>query len=249
VALFHLIRVVGRHLRLVAAGVVLTAAVLLALELTHSGVYQVRAGVILAPPEDSGVVNPLYRREYSVIATAGLVTSMVNADDPGVRTSSSSVTLAGQGIDDGYSVTLFNRGGQWVYDYDRPVIDVQAVGRTAEDASLNFDRAISGLTAALNELHDRSDVPPDGRMRLQLVPEEPTLGYGEGRPMRARAATVLLGGGLTLAAVLAADARRGRRAAPPTPVASGRATADPATDGPDPVEPALAGTAVGQAGG
>ncbi|MGF1648007.1 MAG: hypothetical protein ACFCVF_13945 [Kineosporiaceae bacterium] len=240
-ALMHLVRAVGRHLGVVAVGVVLTAAVLLGLELTRTGVYQVRAGVVLAPPEGSGVVNPLYRREYSVIATAGLITSMVNADDPAVRTSSSSVSLAGQGISDGYSVTLFNRGGQWVYDYDRPVIDVQAVGRTPEDAGLNFDRALSGLTAALNELHDRSEVPAAGRMRLQLVPDDPVLRYGEGRPMQARAVVVLLGAGLTLAAVAVRDARRSRPAVP-------GASADPANPGPDPADPALAVPVVGQSG-
>jgi hypothetical protein len=241
VALFHLARAVRRHLGVVAAGIVLTAAALLLLQLTHSGVYQVRAGVVLTPPAGSGVVNPLYRREYSVITTAGLVTSMVNADDPGVRTSSSSVTLAGQGISDGYSVTLFNRGGQWVHDYDRPVIDVQAVGRTPEDASLNFDRALSGLNAALNELHDRSEVPAQGRMRLQIVPDDPVLTYGEGRPTRAAAAVGVLGAGLTLAVVLVMDARRAGRAVP-------RGSADPANPGPDPADPALAGAVVGQSG-
>jgi hypothetical protein len=239
VALFHLARAVRRHLGVVAAGIVLTAAVLLLLELTHSGVYQVRAGVVLAPPAGSGVGNPLYRREYSVITTAGLVTSMVNADDPGVRTSSSSVTLAGQGISDGYSVTLFNRGGQWVHDYDRPVIDVQAVGRTPEDAGLNFDRALSGLNAALNELHDRSEVPAQGRMRLQTVPDDPVLSYGEGRPLRAAAAVALLGAGLTLAVVLALDTRRAGRAVL-------RRAVDPADPGADPADSALAGVVVGQ---
>lgn len=208
-ALWQILGAVRRHLVVVVIGALLTAGGLYLVQ-SHQGVYVTRTDVVLVPPEGTYIRNPLWRRENSVIATASLVAAIVNSDSGGARTSSSSVSLAGQGVDDGYSAQLYNRGGQWVVDYDRPLFNVQAVGRTPEAATANLERGLDELQSALDLLQDRMDVVESQRMTLDTVTPEPEVGYGVGRPTRALAATAVLGVGLTLAAVTVVDDRRWR---------------------------------------
>lgn len=191
--------------------------------------YSAQAGVLVAPAvESSAGINPLLGREYGLIVTAGLITEMVNNElgVPRAQTSSSSTTLAGQGVTDGVQIRLYNGGNQWVPDFARPIIDVQSVARSAGRADDNLDMAVAALTAALEELQDDRGVPPTRRLAVTLVPEEPAYAYSQGRPMRAFVAMLLLGGSLTLAAAAVLDRLRGgrpvgdRRADPVRPPAS-----------------------------
>jgi len=204
VALWRLVQAIGRHAVIVAAGVVATLAALF-MVLSQPGLYQARMDVVILPPDTSTSQNPLWGRNYSIIATAGLLSKIVNQNSSGAQVVSASVTLAGQGETDGYAVRLPNRGGQWAYDYDRPILDVQSVGRTPDEVRENLENAVTALDAALTQLQDVANVPAGRRMSLHFHPETPELGYSQGRPTRALAATIVLGLGGTVAAVLAAD--------------------------------------------
>ncbi|MGF1663432.1 MAG: hypothetical protein ACFCVG_13365 [Kineosporiaceae bacterium] len=208
-----------RNVVVVLVGVLATAGALAAVH-AQEGLHLARAGVVLLPPGASTGPNPFWGREYSVIATAGVLASMVNDESGDARPVSSAASLAGQGERDGYAVRLRDRGGQWSNDFDRPVFDVQAVGPTPAAAAAHLDHAVADLEAALASLHDRADVPEQRRMRLELVPERPEVAYAAGRPARALAATALLGAALTVAAVLAAERLRARRSPVPGPAAS-----------------------------
>lgn len=209
VALWQVMRAIRRNLLVVLVGLLATAGGLAAVH-AQEGLHLARAGVMLLPPGGSTGPNPFWGREYSVIATAGVLASMVNDESGGARTVSSAVSLAGQGERDGYAVRLVDRGGQWSNDFDRPMFDVQAVGPTDAAAAAHLDHAVADLETALDSLQDRTGVPEGRRMRLQLVPETPEVAYAAGRPARALAATAVLGGALTLIAVLAAERLRAR---------------------------------------
>jgi hypothetical protein len=208
VALWQLLEAVRRHVAIVAIGAVLT---LFGLWYTHSrpGVYQVRIGMILAPANPAIGANPLLGREYSIIATAGVLVSVAGQHSE-ARTSSS-VTLAGKGVKDGYSVDLPNKGGQFAFDYDRPIIDIQAVGMSEQAARSNLDEAMSEVTTALAELQDAEAVPAAGRLTLHPSPAEVEVGYSRGRPTRSMVAVLVLGMALTLTAVIVVDDRWVRR--------------------------------------
>lgn len=177
----------------------------------QTGVYQARVGVIVVPPNPADAPNPFLGREFSLITTAGLMATIVNQDVDSAQTSSTAATLAGQGVRDGYSVRLHNRGGQWTVDYDRPILDVQAVGRTEDRAQANLDLALGGLDAALEQLQDDAAIFPGQRMTMQLVPDAPTVGYAAGSNRRAMAGTLVLGAVLTLALLSAVEQVRVRR--------------------------------------
>ena len=193
-----------RHVVIVAVCVVATLTALLMVQ-SRSGLYQARMDVVVVPVNLSTGVNPFWGRDYSLIATAGLLARMVNQNSSEAQTVSNSVTLAGKGETNGYAVRLPNQGGQWAYNYDRPILDVQAVGRTPGEVRENVEEAMTTLDAALTQLQDAANVPTDRRMSLHFDPEMPEFDYSQGRSTRALAATMILGFGATIGAVLVAD--------------------------------------------
>jgi len=203
VALWQLVQAIRRHAVIVVVCVAATLAALLIMQ-SRPGLYQAQTDIVLLAPDSSAGGNPFWGRDYSLIAVAGLLTKIVNQDSGEAQTVSSSVTLAGQGETDGYAVRLPNRGGQWGNDYDRPILDVQAVGRTPDEAQENLNTAVTALETALTRLQDGANVPTDRRMTLYFE-ETPEPSYGQGRPSRALAATIILGLGGMVAAVLVAD--------------------------------------------
>lgn len=210
-ALWELLRALRRHPLIVAIGLVATFVALLGVR-AHPGVYEARMGMILTPTGDQIKSNPYYGRDYSLIASAGVLANVVNQAIGTARTSST-VTLSGKGVRDGYAVDLPNKGGQFVFDFDRPILDVQAVGPTPERVRQNLDAAVEIIRTALTRLQDESAVPARLRITLHPEPANPVIGYSRGRPSRALPATMLLGLGLTLSLVLLIDDRHGRRSA------------------------------------
>lgn len=199
-----------RYLLVVTAMCAITIAAM-SVVAQQTGVYQARVGVIVVPPNPADAPNPFLGREFSLIATAGLMATIVNDEIGGAQPSSTSVTLAGQGVRDGYSVRLHNQGGQWTVDYDRPILDVQAVGKTREQADANLDTALDGLDAALTQLQDTAGVQQGARMSLQLAPERPVVAYAAGSGPRAMAGTLVLGAVLTAALLGVVEHIRVRR--------------------------------------
>jgi hypothetical protein len=210
VALWHLLQAVRRQFLIVVVGAVLTMAALVHVH-GRPGLYQTGMDIAVRPPYLVLNKNPYLGRDYGLIATAGVLAKMARPSGDSAMTASSSVTLAGRGITDGYEVSLPNRGGQWAFDYDRPILGVQAVGRTQERAQANLDAAVQAVRGSLARLQDEARVPQNRRITLDLNPPQPLIGYSHGRPSRALGATVLLGLTGSLSAVVLVDGRRTRR--------------------------------------
>ena len=91
----------------------------------------------------------------------------------------------------GWSVTLPNDGGQWANNFDKPLLDVQAVGSTAAEVSGTVSRLIGQINLTLSGL--QAQVPPVDRVRTELIPSQVQVFYDPGRRLRALAASLAIG--------------------------------------------------------
>jgi hypothetical protein len=174
----------------VALGLLLTVAI--SYRVVHKpGVYWAQADVVFLAPVSSLNPNTLVTNSDGVIALAGVVGKIVDPDATAARVVSPTVGLVNQGIRHGWSVTLPNDGGQWADNFDKPLLDVQAVGSTAPEVSGTVNRLISRINVTLSGL--QAQVPQVDRVTTQLSPGQVQVGYDPGRRLRALAASLAVG--------------------------------------------------------
>lgn len=200
----------ARRWYVVLAGLALTAGVLLLVHQTP-GVYATQTNVLFLAPVTPNSPNTISSPTSGVISTAGLVERIVNK---GVEKSptSGSVALAGQGVDNGYSVELPNAGGQWASNFNRPVLQVQVTGPSAERVRTELRRLVEQIRAVAREIQVEAGVGQGMLITTQVSPEAPGIGYHQGHRPMALAVTALLGLVLTGLAVWAVDRFPGWRA-------------------------------------
>ena len=160
--------------------------------------------MIFLPPASSLFPNTLLNNSGGVITLAGVVGKMVDPDAVAARVVSPTVRLVNQGIRHGWSVTLPNDGGQWANNFDKALLDVQAVGSTAAEVSGTVNRLISQINLTLSGL--QAQVPQVDRVTTQLSPSQVQVFYDPGRRLRALAASLAVG--LAVTAVTALYLRR-----------------------------------------
>jgi hypothetical protein len=161
-------------------------------------VYLSQVNVVLLRPA-SVPLNAYTNTSQSLIDMAGVVARAVQGGDGSAQTVSDGVTLAGEGIRDGYAVQQPNGGGQWQYRFDQPFLDIQAVGSTASEARRQMTLALADVRATLDRVQDDQGVSAANRVRVNLNPLEPQLYAAAGSHIRAVGATAVLGILITLA--------------------------------------------------
>lgn len=195
---------------LALVGVVLTFL------LRATGVYWTQADVVFLSPASDRFPNPLGTTSQSLIAMAGVTEREVNRQSPAPATAaaSASVTIVDEGVRDGARIRLPNSGGQWANNFDRPVLDVQAVGPTPERAAALFDAAVERVRSSVYLRQRALGVEDVNMIHLTVAPSATNIFYADGERKRAIPVAVLLGAGLTMAAATLADqwAVRRRRA-------------------------------------
>jgi hypothetical protein len=155
-------------------------------------VYWTRAEVRFLPPQTSKNLNTLEFTTASVIATAGLVARSVTSASQSPATATT-VLLHDRGVREGTSVVQPNSGGQWAANFEDPILDVQAVGATPEEADRLREDRVMAINAELDQL--QADVAPKYRITTKTTPADPMVAARQGSPQRAV---------LVLAAVLGA---------------------------------------------
>ena len=208
-----LIRTLWRRWYVTLAGVLMTAAVVLAL-LAHPGVYSSQVDVQLIPPTQPGATRSP-SPAGSLIALAGMIERRVGDDVDREEPVSPKASLSGLGVREGTMVTLPNSGGQWNYFFDSPLLRVQVVASSEADANRRRDRAVREIIRTLRHLQVADGVPVRQRVTTRLVPTRARVTYEGGSPDRAAAVTVLIGLAVTCAAAIRVDRFRRRRAHPP----------------------------------
>jgi hypothetical protein len=179
--------------------------------LTHlEGLYYQKVDVIFLAPEQADT-NTFQNTTGSLIGTAGIVSQVVGSSASGAAPVSENATLVGTGVKHGYSVRLPNDGGQWAINYTRPVLDVQAVGTSADEVTATMKMVIAKINHELELRQDDFGVRPEYRITTRLNPAIAYVLHSTGSPSRTLVAALLLGGGVTVAAAVITDNLRRRR--------------------------------------
>jgi hypothetical protein len=146
-------------------------------------------------------VNPLDGTNPDLISTAGVVARVLAQGASKSLSGSDSISLVGTGLTHGYTVTLPNSGGQWVYQFDRPVLDVQVVGRNPAEVQALLDTAMARIRSTLQAQEMQTGTTKDQMIRVFQNPQRPVIGEGLGDRRRATAVALMLGIMLTLTAL------------------------------------------------
>jgi hypothetical protein len=202
--LWELLAVVRRQRVITAIGALVTI-IAVVMVMRTPGVYSIQGNLLLLPPTPEGQANVLQARSSSLIGLAGVIDRRLNEATSRERSVSESVTLVGEGVTHGYSVRLPNKGGQWNFYYDRPLLDVQVAGRSEAEVEDMFASTVALVDAELQEQQAALGVPAESMVRTQLSPPDPPIRYGTGSKLRALLITLVLGAGMTIAAVIVID--------------------------------------------
>jgi hypothetical protein len=155
---------------------------------TYPPVYWTRAEVRLLPPQTARNPNQLEFTTGGVIATAGLVARAVSATAEEPATAST-VLLHDRGVRRGTSVVVPNSGGQWSANFQDPILDVQAVAGSADEAVQLREEKVAEITAELQRM--QRGVPRALQITTATTPAEPQVVVKQGS--RTRALAVLAG--------------------------------------------------------
>lgn len=178
---------------------------------SHKGVYYGDAQVLFAGPHLT-YANPLSDGDNSLISTASVLQRAVSGANH-VRFTSTAITLADAGVRHGSRVTLWNDGGQWNNQFDKPVLRVEAVGPTSRDVSNRMASLVTQINKELQAKQLVAGVAPNALITTRTIPAGPDPTYLAGDPHKALLIVLLLGLGLTATAVTIVDMRVPRRAA------------------------------------
>lgn len=148
------------------------------------GVFQGQVNVVFLMPTASAD-NALTARPAVLANFAGIVARSVAGRGGGDITVSDDVTLAGQGVRDGWSVRQPNSGGQWNYSFDQPVVAIQATGPSAASVTVRLDSALTRIREDIARRESEAGTSPEQSVRLALSPSEPIVLYADGDRRRA----------------------------------------------------------------
>lgn len=175
------------------------------------GVYYTQVNVVFVLPPLPHNANSLQHSTGSLIGTAGVVVSLVNGDNAAAQPVSEAASLTGEGVRHGYMLRLPNTGGQWAFNFDQPVIDVEVAGGSPEEVRAILGTVLDRIYRTLADLQDQQQVRESSKIRTKLSPAEAPIQYLKGSRLRAVAVTVTLGLAVTLTLVVLIDVRRVRR--------------------------------------
>ncbi|QIX27853.1 hypothetical protein ncot_15590 [Nocardioides sp. JQ2195] len=198
--------VLRRRWYLALGGLVVTAFLTFLL-VGRPGVYTSRVDVALVAPRSAEQVTDttLVDQSESLIATAGLVERLVNANTETSAATSQEVSLASTGVRDGTLVKLPNSGGQWDYNFTAPMLSVQVVGPDADEVLVHRESAVRDIKRELRRIQVGTD--PDQRITTQEIPVQAPVTYVTGHVSRVVVGGLLTGGLLTLALTILIDHR------------------------------------------
>ena len=188
----ELLRVLTRRWYVLVAGGVLTLAALV-LVLERPGVYWTQMELVLVAPPEPYYPNTVADAPYSLAPLAGLLVSDWNGPRPPLLTSSSGTTLYGLGVNDGVQVRLPNQGSQFRPLFTAPTVDVQVVGRSADEVTARADRARTEIQTLLDRRQALAGVADRNRVRAISSPELLDVQHITGSRTRALASTGLAG--------------------------------------------------------
>ncbi|MGR0159875.1 hypothetical protein [Paenarthrobacter nitroguajacolicus] len=186
-----------RRWYIVAIGLTLGLAGLGAIR-SAEPVFWTQADVTFLAPEREPAYWISGGSAMTLVEFADMVKRRVNQEAPSVELVLTRGTLYGAGVQQGFSVTLPNNGGQWNKTFSQPVLKVQVVDSSAERVNEVLATVLDRINDATVQLQNEINVKGD-RVATQTTPSTPEVIFGGGTPVtRFKGAAVWIG--LTLAA-------------------------------------------------
>lgn len=208
--IWTLARAMRRQWPLVVAGVLLTL-VGLAWAARVPGVYYRQVRVVFLPPPAADSPNRYQQLSGTVVLTADRVARELGLDPKSPQPVSPLVSVVDQGIREGSIVRLPNTGGQWAYDYEDAVLDVQVAGSTPDQVVRTSNALVARIQQRMLDDQAAARVPLRLRILTTQSPPAPPVLYAKGSPARAFAAIGVLGLMGTVVAVVLLDRWSRRR--------------------------------------
>lgn len=174
------------------------------------GVWYGQVNVLFHAPISDRYPNSVMISSDSLITVAGLVQKSVDVEEAGVATVSEDVELPWKGVRSGTSVTFPNAGGQYADNYNEARLDVEVVGPTRTEVTTKLNAVLTRIDQETLLLQTRAGTAPNNLITTGRSPGVPTVTYQSGSRVRAGAATVVLGVGLSLALYGVIRRRSGR---------------------------------------
>lgn len=195
-----LIRILLRRWAIVVLGLSLTAMacyLLSGVERTYGATLE----LVFVQPGRGSVVSVSDAVRPSLVDFAGIVHRRVSSEGSPVELPSSSATLYGSGVRNGYSITLPNSGTQWAASYSRPVLAVQVVGPSPYHVRQILDQVMTSVESEAQDLQRARGIPRNDFIDVQRSPSVPeVVDLGSTQLERAKAVLVVCLLGLTLTA-------------------------------------------------
>lgn len=154
--------------------------------------YLAQIDIVLVAPEGREPENPLAPATEGFVDLAGIVAKSVSGSSAADRDVSQGVTLLGQGMRTGWLVRQPNEGNQWVYNFDRPVLSVQAAGHTPEEAEATAGSVVARVRADVAAREMAGGVAPSQRAVVILNPAIPSVYEFAGSSKRAMVAVLVM---------------------------------------------------------
>jgi hypothetical protein len=195
-AVLMVLGLIRRQVVVVAVGLALTCFALV-LVTRVSGVYYAQTNVRLMLQRGNWWENPIQNDSQTLISTAGLLQRTVTIGHA-AQPVSDNTTLFGIGVRHGDSVRIPNTGGQWAYNFEHPVLSVEAVGSTPEEALSRMTTVLDKIDNTLVQMQNQYKIPRNQQIITSFSPRVPQVRQVSGSPVRAKAITVLLGTFLTV---------------------------------------------------
>ncbi|RAN76511.1 hypothetical protein B5P43_23220 [Bacillus sp. SRB_336] len=209
---FELVRLLVRRWYVVLA--VAVATVLGVGLVQHpTQVYSAEVNVMFLPPD--GV---LMDQTESLIYFTAMLERQFNQGHADPKVSSASATLYGAGVRQGYSVSLYDTGGQWQTNFNRPVLQVEVVDSSQAAVQAQLDEILAKIDAIATQSQALAGVKPASMIRSNQSPSPAVIVHVGGSRWRAAAGMLCLGLGLSVGACYYTDlfmARRHRRRSAP----------------------------------
>lgn len=210
--LWELIRALVRNWPIVLVGAMLTAGSGYAAA-TAPGVYFSRAELVFLAPSSTAYPNALRTQSEDVIITAGLVAKRVTGPQHVIKFASPDVTLVGLGVREGWSLRQPDIGGQWATNFATQRLFLDVVGPSEQAVRQQQRALIHEIGHELDAMQREWGVDPVNDITMIAAPESAVIHQVDGDRVRALTMTALIGGGVTIGAVVFRErlARRGRK--------------------------------------
>lgn len=136
--------------------------------------------------------NTLRNDQQPYVDFAAVIERQLNGNRPMAALSSTTATLYGAGVRQGYGVTLLNSGGQWQSSFADPVLRVEVVQPTAEATQKGMATILAKIQTVTVDTQRTVGAPPKTFVQATPNPSEPVISYIPARRTRALVASGLL---------------------------------------------------------